>query len=36
MKRVIEAVKNNTNLKILTMANIDMPDFVARVSFVSK
>jgi len=30
MKRVIEAVKNNTNLKILTMANIDMPDFVAR------
>ena len=31
MKRVIEAVKKNTNLKILTMSNIDMPDSVANV-----
>jgi hypothetical protein len=31
MKRVIDAVRDNTQLKILTMSNIDMPDFVARV-----
>ena len=30
MKRLIEAVKDNTELKILTMSNIDMPDSIAR------
>lgn len=35
MKQVIEAVKTNTNLKILSMVNIDMPDSVAVVSLIN-
>lgn len=31
MSQIIEAVKKNTHLKILTMSNIDMPDLVAKV-----
>jgi len=31
MKQLIEAMKENTNVKILTMCNIDMPDSVAKV-----
>lgn len=30
MNEIINAVKENTNLKILTMSNIDMPDAVAK------
>lgn len=30
MNQIIEATKENTNLKILTMSNIDMPDSVAK------
>lgn len=30
MKHLIEAMKENTNVKILTMCNIDMPDSVAK------
>jgi tropomodulin len=32
MKRLIEAMKTNTNVKILCMSNIDMPDSVAKVN----
>jgi hypothetical protein len=31
MKRLIEAMKTNTNVKILCMVNIDMPDSVAKI-----
>ena len=34
MKQLIEAMKDNTNVKILTMCNIDMPDSVAKVTFI--
>lgn len=32
MKQVIDAMKTNTNCKNLSMANIEMPDSVAKVN----